>query len=462
MATINAPFAANSQTVPILNLADFVDMPQFRKQFAPTYVDEYNWETLVKLGMVEEEVGGDVYYWQEGDYIIGIPVIGLVTNQTTFVQITYNTASHDASGTVSYGREGENVLLGNYLYGRIRTKDETTPGAHIINVTPIGLNLDGTAVTVAQLFAGLAIGQNIGVMDNGFTEGDFGQLRSIISSPRTFQNNLQNFSEEFKVSFNSAKNKTWSIYPFPTSIGGDGKDHYYHKDIFEMQVRMQRAMMLAMFNGQGGSGIDRNGKIVPITEGFYRTSERVSKRAPYSEEITKAYFDDFDRTALQNYATGEYNTFMGLNWMQKSQNFRINYQLNRPQDAPNDKIVTKLTTAEIGDNIHSFISLKIMNDPRSLGTAGTKHMDSALSIPSGKVEVMNQAGISMTVPFFSIRYKPRYNGFGEKTYVTTNLLGFNNPNGQATSTEDVIEVHTKASIGAMFVNARLGILSQKM
>jgi hypothetical protein len=315
---------------------------------------------------------------------------------------------------------------------------------------------------VAQLFAGLAVGQNIGIMDNAFTEGDFGQLTSIISSPRTYQNNLQNFSEEFKVSFNSAKNKTWSVYPFPTSIGGDGKDHYYHKDVFEMQVRMQRAMMLAVFNGQGGSGVDKNGKTVPMTEGFYRTSERTGKRAPYSEEITKSYFDDFDRTALANYSTGEYNTFMGLNWMQKSQNFRINYQLNRDQSEANDKITTKLTRAEIGDNIHNFISLKIMNDPRSLGTAGTKHMDSALSIPSGKTEVTNQSGISQTVPFFSIRFKPRYNGFGEKTYVTTNLLGFNNPNGQATNTEDVIEVHTKASIGAMFVNTRLSILSQKM
>lgn len=462
MATINAPFAANSQTISILNLADFVDMPQFRKKFAPTYVDEYNWETLVKLGMVEEEVGGETYQWQESDYIIGIPIIASVVNNTTYVTITYAAISHDASGTVSYGREGEGVLLQNYTYGRIRTKDESTPSAHFVNVTPTGNNLDGTAVTVLQLFTGLAAGQNIGIIDSSFGEGDFGQLRSIISSPRTFSNNLQNFSEDFKVSFNSAKNKTWSIYDFPTTIGSDGKDHYYHKDVFEMQVRNQRAMTLAIFNGQGGTTTDKNGKTVALTEGFYRTSERVARRAPYFDAITKEYFDNFDRLALANYATGKYKSFIGLNWKQKSQDYRINYQLSRPQSSPNDVIDTRLSSAYIGDNEHEFISLKVMNDPRSLGTAGTKHMDSALSIPDGQVEVMNMANISQTVPFFSTRYKSRYNGFGEKTYVSTNVLGFNNPNGQATDTEDVIHVHTKATLGSMFVNARLSILSQKM
>jgi len=208
-------YAAPRQTADLESIMDYLDKPQYWKKFIQTFPDQYDLGLMQKLGMFEEVVGNTTYYWQENDKFISIPVVGSIVDNTGTVTITLGEGSYTDSGTKSYGRVGETIILPNYLSGLITAKSTATPNAHTLTVKPIGTDLTtGAAITSAQLAAGITAGMPLPVETNGFANGSFGQLESVISTISRFSNTLQNLTERYEVNFDQLNTETWVDFPY--------------------------------------------------------------------------------------------------------------------------------------------------------------------------------------------------------------------------------------------------------
>jgi hypothetical protein len=457
MATTQA-YAAAKQTTSLISLMDYIDKPQYWPKFINTFSDQYNLGLMSQMGLMDEVVGGETYYWQENDKIVVVPTVGSIVNNTTYVTITLGPGSYTDSGTKSYGRVGETIELPNYLSGRINAKSTTTPNAHTIDVYPIGLDpVTGSAVTGTQLFTGIVAGMNLPVMTNGFAEGDYGQTTSLISTASRYSNKIQNISDDFTVTFNSQTNETWVNFEFTGPDGGP-RNRYYLKNVFDTEMRMMKAIMLACFNGKGGSTTDASGNTVNFTEGLYTTADRYATLLPYGDALNKAYYDQLEKITIRQFAGTTFNQFVGVDANQKLQDLKVDYKKNRPDLVGQEIINMKVSTIEVGNNTYNIIPLAILNDPQSMGSVGIKYPSSILTVPAGTTIVGNDNGTTRESKFFMMRYKPRVRTY-KKSYIQFETLGYNG--AVATSTQDVKEFHWKAAVGGETHCARQFVLSYK-
>jgi hypothetical protein len=451
-------YSAGRQATDLSVVMDYLDKPQYLKKFIETYPDQYDLGLMQVLGLMEEAVGGETYYWQENDKFISIPVVGSIVDNTGTISITYGVGSYTDNGKKSYGRVGETIELPNYLSGLITAKNTSVDNAHVITVKPIGTDLStGNAITSAQLAAGITAGMPIPVETNGFTEGSFGQDKSVISTVSRYQNTLQNITDTYTVTFNAMGQETWVDFNF-MAPDGTAKNRYYVKEVFETEKRMMRAIMLAAFNGKGGSTTDASGNTVNFTTGLYTTAEKYSTLLPIGDTIGKAYYDQLEKILRNTFAGNDFTQYVGLEANQKLQDFKVDYKKNRPDLVGGETIDTRITTVQIGDNNYDIVQLKVLSDPFTLGTVGKKYSTSILTVPKGKTRVQME-GRAMDTNYFVMRYKPRVRPYKGKSYFSVETLGYN---GQiATSAEDVKTYAFKATIGGETHSARNFVLSYK-
>jgi len=449
-------YAASREATDLALVMDYLNKPQYWKKFIETFPDQYDLGLMEVLGVMEEIVAGETYYWQENDKFISIPVVGDISVSGATVIITYGSGSYTDSGTKSYGRVGETIELPNYLSGRIQSKNTGTANAHTITVTPIGTDLStGSAITATQLATGITAGMPITIETNGFTEGSVGQDKSIISTVSRYSNVLQNITDTYKVTFNEMGQETWVDFNFP-SVDGSMKNRYYIKQVFETEKRIMRAIMLACFNGKGGSTTDAAGETVNFTTGLYTTSEKYATLLPIGNTIGIAYYNQLEKILRNQYAGNEFDQYVGLIANQKLQDFKVDYKKNRPDLTSAETIDTRVTKLDIGSNTYNIVPLKILSDPASLGAVGQKYSSSILTIPTGKT-MIQMDGKASEAKHFLMRYKPRVRPYKGKSFFAVESLGFN---GQiATNAEDVKEYAFKATVGAETHSARNFVLS---
>jgi hypothetical protein len=435
---------------------DYIDKPQYWGKFIQTFKDQYDLGLMKQMEMMDEIVGGEQYFWEENDKFITVPVAaGAPVNNTTYATITYDAASHTDSGKKSYGRVGETIELPNYLSGLITAKNTSVDGAHTIDVKPIGTDSSGAAITVAALVANITAGMPLPIITNGWTEGGAGLGSTIMSSVSKFSNRIQNITETYEVTFNSQTNETWVDFPF-NAPDGTAKNRYWVKQAHEAEIRMMRAIMLASFNGKGGSTTDASGNTVYFTEGLYTTSEKYATLLPYGSTISKAYYDQLEKITRNNFSGNEYTQFVGLTANQKLQDLKVDYKKNRPDGVSPELINTRVNRMEIGDNTYDIVPLKVLSDPYSLGVIGTKYQSTILTLPSGASTVMVD-NKPVESKYFMMRYKPRVRPYKGKSYFAVETLGYNG--SVATNANDVKTYAWKASIGAQTHSARNFVLS---
>lgn len=449
-------FAVPKLTSDIVNLSDYIKMKQVWGKFIKTFNDQYDLAAMMRLGTFgpfKRPVEGDLFYWQENDIFQNAPIIGTVIDNTGSLTVTYGVGSYTDAGSKSFGKQGQVVQFANYLFGRIQSKNTTTPNAHTITVTPVGTNAAGTPITSAQLIAGLTPGQPLTIVTSAFANGSFGQTESSISTISEFGNQLQTASEDFTVDFNEMHNMTWVPFEFTSpDAGGESKYRYYLKQTYETEIAIMRQIMLGAIAGPGGTTPDASGKNVPLTLGLYPAMEKYSTYLPWSGSVLGlAYFNDVENFANKNYVTDGYRVYMGMIAKQATQGLQMAYKAGRPDGAA-DVIDPSLTRLKLGSLTYDFMDLKVLNDPLTLGKIGNKYKTSMLFVPNGTTTLAN----GEDEEFFGIRYKPRPRATRE-SFLGFSTLGFNG--AVATSTEDIKQFHYKATFGAEWHGLRQMILA---
>lgn len=452
---VTQAYSASRQSTDLVSLMDYIDKPQIWGKFIQTFKDQYDLGLMKQMEMMDEIVGGETYFWEENDKFINVPVVLTAVDSGAYATITYDPSSHTDGGTKSYGRVGETIELPNYLSGLIIYKDTSVNDTHYIRVRPIGTNSSGGAITVANLVLNITAGMPLPIITNGWTEGGEGLSSTVLSSVSKFSNKIQNITETYEVTFNSQTNETWVDFPF-TAPDGTAKNRFWVKQAYEAEVRMMRAIMLACFNGKGGSTTDVNSKTVNFTEGLYTTSEKYATLLPYGTVISKAYYDQLEKITRNNFSGNDYTQFVGLNANQKLQDLKVDYKKNRPDNVDATLINTRINTIEIGDNNYNIVPLKVLSDPYSLGVIGEKYKSTILTIPSGVSTVMVD-NKPVESKYFMMRYKPRVRPYKGKSYFAVETLGYNG--AVATNANDVKTYAWKASIGAQTHSARNFVLS---
>ena len=91
-------YSAGRQATDLSVVMDYLDKPQYLKKFIETYPDQYDLGLMQVLGLMEEAVGGETYYWQENDKFISIPVVGSIVDNTGTISITYGVGSYTDNG----------------------------------------------------------------------------------------------------------------------------------------------------------------------------------------------------------------------------------------------------------------------------------------------------------------------------------------------------------------------------
>ena len=461
---------SNSYSVPqvdtiVTSLMDWGNMPQVRRKMVGANPKQYGLDILMGLNMIQESVQGNNYWWLENNLFIKVPKIGATpTTDANYVYLTYDATSHDNSGKVSWGRVGETVMLENGLQGQIDVKNVTTDSAHVLSVKPIGSNADGSAVSIAQLAAGTAIGQSIITLTNATYEGAAGMNDSILSSTSTFSNNVQNITEVHTGTFNQKNTASW-FEPFgamPRSGSGESSiSAIWNKSLGETEIRFERQMLQAIFNGPGGTRPDPTDatKTIPFTTGWLPTLLNFASQVPYFK-IDRKLFEVIRATGRNNFSQGaeemEYNALVGDNARNEIEEFFVSYKVNRPDGTEMSRIDTTSKSVDCSGVMLYFLPCPIMSAPFTYGQLGDSYSSLMILTPSGTTD----DGAGGNMPTTIVRYMPRPNRNIQngKPWYEAEIFGFE----KANDFRDITSVRYKATAGAEIHRSREAIVCQKI
>jgi hypothetical protein len=372
--------------------------------------------------------------------------------------VTLSAASHRDSGTQSYPRTNQLVLLKNGKVGQVITKNVATAGAHVITIKPLKAADDLGAVTA---------GDSIIFFSNAWSEGS-GQGTGLTPIPLNYAMQLQTIKETYSETSTSGLTRTW----FRT-VNSEGQESYRWGFVGEADTfkRFNAAVALALLVGEqsdaGYTGPDglptmttqgiipsiRNGGNNFVASSFALTSwdtiiKTLNKQKGAKENIMPMGID------LSTTIDGQITAAM------KSD--QINYEFLSKASDTNKVDAGRQRAAMFGFDsfkksnfsFHMWVT-DDFNEEYMLGATGYTYANKALILPADKKAIIVD-GKTINQDCLSIIYQEMDGMSREYEHWTT---GGGTMSSNKTDEFDVTKLHYRCTKGAQVVCAnRFGII----
>lgn len=419
-------FSSANMSDLIVSSLDLVNKPEVYNRLVGRYPQQRDLDWLKDMGKLIP-VAATTYYHHEENEIIPAQLIASVANGSgSNVVVTLDSSVHSNSGVNSYPRVGDVIQFKDLSTGLIISKDESTPNAHTITVTPLNAS--------QNVQSGAVAGDTFIMVTSAFEEGTSGYTKTIIPTTNKVTNQLQIFGEFFSVTTSEEEAQTWFEFENPTT--GQMEARYYIKGEVDTADRFAMKENLGMFiTPQSDSNLkDASNNLIRTTNALIPTLTASANILDYTSSPSMTTYDTLIKLINKSYGVPEYLMMEGLNFSIANKNFHVDFakngavQYNTFGGGENGQ----KRAAEIGFTSISYCGYtfhikraNILSHAGTTGATGFPYSDYFICIPMGAGK---DPKTTEMVDYFGIRYR-KMPGAGSKGHYKVWEWGGGSKNG---------------------------------
>lgn len=433
---------AATQEVTTDNYVSTLDLhqPDIRKELVVRYGGQTMTEFFELTSRMEPTTQTEYEHFEEDFIMWNVKASGStgagVAGAT--VVVTIHVDDHDgSSGEFSYPLVNELIQFTNDVIAIISAKDETTPGAHTISLTPLKAAESIPAITANDLLL---------IFADAHAEGS-AQPKGRTPRVINYKNNTQIFKESYEVTGSEMTNLAW--VEVQDSAGRTGFLWYLkgEKDTYE-RYRVKKELGLLLNEKADNIAALAPNRTFTTTEGMLpfinNNGGIVHNYTPGTFTLTN--FDQIIKKLDKQFGSYENTVWMGIDIRQETDDFIMDLMkaggVSYGAFNGDKELAIKLqfqSLARLGYVFH-FKTYKMFNHPNLLGTAGYKYPGHGIVIPMDNVKDAITREMSPSV-------RVRYKQVGPYSRDTEHWLTGSAFLKNKTDDVDVLRAHYRAECG---------------
>lgn len=399
---ISSSVQASAETYALISGYDIYDRDFYKKLIGRVpRRGALTWLKNLKGYMSKRKVRRHTYtYHEEGQWMSASATIAVVTDQTTYLDITLSSADHEDSGARSFPVDNQLVVFEDETVGFIYDVDRTVASAHIIKVKAANSSAHATLLAAAAVGSTMVFYSNAQKEKSTETEGRVPKTSKVT-------NYIQTFREKFEVTDHAEQNETEFEYK--------GQKFLHIKGIDDTADRfgMQEDLGL-LINPASSSLTDAGGNAIQLAKGAIPQITDNGKTMEYFGSPDMSTFDDAMLILHKNYGDHEYVVGRGLptsialkNWLNDFVKYETAATFLAFEGGKKQALSMDFTSIHMEPYTFHLQTWDVLSHVDTLGATGLPYQDMMIFIPTGKTRNPEPGeGGGDYEPYIQLTYSP--------------------------------------------------------